>query len=128
HESGRPISVENARTFTTLHPRCGTSFVFFVLAISIIVFSMVSWGSVWQRVALKLVLFHLIAGVSYEMIKFRQLSFMTPFRWPGMMLQKLTTREPDDRQLEVAIAAFQAVLTAEDAPAPSSGETRVPSA
>ena len=113
YESGQEVTVENAKKFTTLHPRCGTSFVFFVLAISIILFTFISWSSILMRVAIKILLLPLVAGVSYELIK---LAGKSTSKWisfisiPGLWMQKLTTREPDDRQLEVAIAAFNRVL------------------
>lgn len=116
YESGQEVTVENARKFTTLHPRCGTSFVFFVLAISILIFTFLSWSSVWMRLLMKLALFPVVAGISYEMIK---LAGKSEAKWvkflsaPGLWMQKLTTREPDDAQLEVAIAAFLEVLPKE---------------
>ncbi len=113
YESGQPVTVENARKFTTLHPRCGTSFIFFVLAISIILFTFLSWNSILMRIGMKILLFPLVAGISYEMIKLAGRSDNTVVKWlskPGLMMQKLTTKEPDDAQLEVAIAAFLEVL------------------
>lgn len=113
YESGEEVTVENARKFTTLHPRCGTSFLFFVLIISILLFTFVSWENVGIRLATKLLMFPIVTGLSYEMIRLagrtnnpivRALSF------PGLMMQKLTTRQPDDQQLEVAIIAFKSVL------------------
>ncbi len=113
-ESGKELTVENARTFTTLHPRCGTSFLLIVMVISILIFSLISWDSVWIRVAWKLVLLPLVAGLSYELLKWssrRDTAFTRFVKAPGMAMQKLTTREPDDRQLEVAIAAMTAVVS-----------------
>jgi len=128
-ESGEDLVVENARKFTTLHPRCGTSFIFFLLFISIIIFS-VLFAIVPIGQGLPTILKHLVAilvkiafmlpvaGISFEIIKFagkyqnnilcKSLSF------PGMMLQKLTTKEPDDQQLEVALASIKAVLSLEE--------------
>lgn len=113
YESGKDVTVENARTFTTLHPRCGTSFLFFVLMISIIIFTFISWDSVLMRVGTKLLMFPVVAGLSYEMIRIAGKSnhpVVKALSYPGLMLQKLTTKEPDDQQLEVAIAAFLKVL------------------
>ena len=113
YESGLPVTVENARDFTTLHPRCGTSFIFFVLIISIILFSFISWNSIITRLLIKLLLLPVVAGVSYEILKLAGKSdnaIIKAISKPGMMMQKLTTAEPDDSQLEVAIAAFNAVL------------------
>lgn len=115
YESGQPLTVQNARGFTTLHPRCGTAFLLIVMLTAVVVFSFFGWQSVWMRVVTRVALLPVIAGVSYEII---QLAGRRPDHWlwgrivlPGLWLQKLTTREPDDEQLEVAIAALQAVLT-----------------
>lgn len=112
-ESGMDVTVENARKFTTLHPRCGTSFIFFVLAISIVLFTFLSWDSLLMRVLMKLLLFPVVAGISYEFIKIAGKStnkLIHILSLPGLWMQKLTTREPDDAQLEVAIEAFLNVL------------------
>jgi len=116
-ESGQEVIVENARKFTTLHPRCGTSFIFFVLIISIIVFSFVSWNNLLIRIGLKLLLLPVIAGISYEVLKIAGRSdnpIVRAISKPGLMMQNLTTAEPDDEQLEVAIVAFKAVLETMD--------------
>ncbi len=113
YESGKPLTVENARGFTTLHPRCGTSFLLIVMVLSISVFSFLGWDNPIQRVAMKLILLPLIAGVSYELIKLAGKSkskIVCAISYPGLMLQKLTTNEPDDKQLEVAIVALKNIL------------------
>jgi len=113
YESGEEVTVENARKFSTLHPRCGTSFMFFVLMISIIIFTFISWDSVMMRLLTKLLLFPVVAGLSFEMIKIAGKSthpIVKILSYPGLMMQKITTSEPDDRQLEVAIVAFKCVL------------------
>jgi len=113
YESGQELTVENARIFTTLHPRCGTSFLLIVMVISILLFSLLGWDNFIIRVAMKLLLLPLVAGISYEIIKWAGRSESTLARilsYPGLILQKLTTREPDDRQLEVAIEALKNVL------------------
>ena len=113
YESGEEVTVENARKFSTLHPRCGTSFMFFVLMISIIIFTFISWDSVVMRLLTKLLLFPVVAGLSFEMIKIAGKSthpIVKALSYPGLMMQKITTNEPDDRQLEVAIIAFKCVL------------------
>lgn len=128
-EAGQELTVENAKKFTTLHPRCGTSFIFFLLFISIIIFS-VLFTIIPIGVGLPLVLKHLsailvkiafmapVAGISYEIIKFAGQHAGNPFckmlSVPGMMLQKLTTKEPDDEQLEVALSSIKAVLFLEE--------------
>lgn len=113
-ESGQALTVENARRFTTLHPRCGTSFMLIVMVISILMFSLISWDSILVRVAWKLALLPLVAGLSYELLKWsskKETALTRMIKAPGMAMQKLTTREPDDRQLEVALAAMSAVVS-----------------
>lgn len=117
YESGKPLTVENAREFTTLHPRCGTSFLVFVMVISIVLFSFIGWESPVQRVLTKLVLLPLVAGISYEIIKIAGKSkskLVGMLSYPGLMLQKLTTKEPDDSQLEVAIEALKNVIVEDE--------------
>lgn len=112
-ESGEPLTVDNARKFTTLHPRCGTSFLLIVMIISILTFSLISWTSVWTRVMWKLILLPIVAGVSYEVLKWsskKETWLTTAIKAPGMAMQKLTTREPDDKQLEVALEALKAAV------------------
>lgn len=114
YEHGDELTPENARKYTRFHPRCGTSFLLIVLIISIIVFSFVTWKTLWMRVILKLLLLPVVVGISYEIIKFagrHDTSVMRFLLAPGLWLQRLTTCEPDDSQLEVAIAAIKAVLT-----------------
>lgn len=113
YEAGLPLTVENARGFTTLHPRCGTNFLLIVMLISILLFSFLGWPNLLMRIISRIVFLPLIAGLSYELIKWLGRSDSSPARalsYPGLMLQKLTTREPDDSQLEVAIAALLAVI------------------
>lgn len=116
YESGLDLTVENARSFTTLHPRCGTNFLFIVMIISIIIFSFTGWPNLILRVVTRLLCMPIVAGIAYEIIrffgKFDNVSTKV-LSYPGMMLQKITTREPDDKQLEVAITALKAVLDIE---------------
>lgn len=112
-ENGEEVTVENARKYTTLHPRCGTSFIFFVLMISIILFTFIGWSNLIIRIATKIILLPLVAGISYELLRIAgksQAKWITFISKPGLWMQKLTTREPDDKQLEVAIVAFNRVL------------------
>lgn len=128
-EAGMDLTVDNARKFTTLHPRCGTSFIFFLILISIILFSAV-FTLIPVGTNLPVILRHVVAvlfkvclmlpvaGISYELIKF---SGKCSTQWwakamaaPGMLLQKLTTKEPDDQQLEVALSSIKAVLHLEE--------------
>ena len=114
YEHAEELTVENARKYTRLHPRCGTSFLLIVMVVSILVFSFVTWRTLLLRIVLKLLLLPLVVGISYEIIKFAGRHDNSVMRFvlaPGLWLQKLTTREPDDSQLEVAIRSLQAVLT-----------------
>ena len=116
YEHGEELTVENVRKHGRLHPRCGTSFLFIVMIVSILLFSMFSWSSVWMRLAIRLLLIPVVAGISFEIIKWAgksesKLSCIVSA--PGMWLQKITTREPDDKQIEVAIEALKNVLTAD---------------
>ena len=113
YESGAELTVENVRKCRRFHPRCGTSFLLIVLVISIIVFSFVPWFSGFLRVALKLLLLPVVVGIAYEIIKLagRYDNIATRIvSAPGLWLQNLTTNEPDDDQIEVAIASMLPVL------------------
>jgi uncharacterized protein YqhQ len=114
-EANEDLTVENARTKSTLHPRCGTSFLMFVMVISIIVFSFVpSTVPFAVKFAARIVLIPLIAGLAYEVIRFSARHLANPvcrlLTRPGMWLQKITTKEPDDSQLEIAIVALKEAL------------------
>lgn len=114
YEHGDDLTPENARKYTRFHPRCGTSFILIAIIIGILVFSFVTWKSIALRVVLKLILTPLVIGISYEIIKFagrHDNSAMRIILAPGLWLQRLTTSEPDDSQLEVAIKSLNAVLT-----------------
>ena len=113
YEAGEELTVENIRKYTRLHPRCGTSFLILVLLISILVFSLVTWESLLVRVLLKLLLIPVVVGISYELIKYagRHDNVLTRIiSAPGLWLQRMTTQEPDDSMIEVAIAAVTPVL------------------
>ncbi len=113
YEAGEELTVENARKNIRLHPRCGTSFLLIVMVISIICFSFMGWQNIWIRTVTRLALMPVIAGISYEVIKLagRYDNFLTRIlSFPGLCLQKLTTNEPDDSQLEVALEAIKAVI------------------
>ena len=111
YEADKPLTVENARSFTTLHPRCGTSFLVIVMIVSILMFSLIKWEMAWYwRALLRIAMLPLVAGVSYEALYLFDNPFTRALRWPGMQLQRLTTREPDDGMLEVAIAAMMGAL------------------
>ena len=114
-EANEELTVENARKKSTLHPRCGTSFLLFVMAISILVFSLVpSTAHFLVKFGARVVLIPLIAGLAYEVIRFSARHLANPvcraMTRPGMWLQKITTKEPDDQQLEIAIVALKEAL------------------
>lgn len=113
YEAGLPLTVENVRPQRRFHPRCGTSFLFLVVFISIIVGSFISWDNPAIRMLLKLALIPVVVGISYELIKLagRSDGILTRIiSAPGMWLQHITTCEPDDGQIECAIAALNAVI------------------
>ncbi len=118
YEKGEELTVENIRKYTTKHPRCGTSFMFLVMVIAIIIFSLLPWLSPVMNVLMRLVLIPLVAGLSYELLKFSgkhvDWPIMKVIIAPGMLFQLLTTKEPDDAQIEVAIAAMNAVLVEDE--------------
>jgi uncharacterized protein YqhQ len=114
YENGEELIPENVKKYSRFHPRCGTSFLLFVVIISIIVFSLVGvYKNPFINLGLRLLLLPLVAGISYEIIKFAGRSTSKYITWlnaPGKWLQRLTTREPDEKQIEVAIAALKAVI------------------
>ncbi|MBP2652672.1 MAG: hypothetical protein H6Q73_241 [Firmicutes bacterium] len=115
YEAGVPLTVENIRGYSTLHPRCGTNFLLIVMVVSIFVFAFLGWPDLWLRILSRVVLMPVIAGVSYEVIRFAGRSDKQWVAWlitPGLWLQKLTTREPSDDQIEVAVKALEAAKPA----------------
>lgn len=118
YEAGVELTPENCQKFTTIHPRCGTSFMFIVMVISIFVFSLLGVENFWWRILSRIVLLPVVAGVSYEFLKFTGRHISNPvvkvLSWPGLMLQKLTTKEPDDEMIEVAIVSLQTVKDIEE--------------
>jgi len=155
YENGDPLTVERAQRYTTLHPRCGTSFLVVVLVVSVIVFAAIAWvyPAVWPGfveapfVVKKLFIFAghilalpLLASVSYEFLKFsahcrERHGALAWLAWPGLQTQRLTTRPPDDAQVEVALAALRAALEiSEDMTEerietfPAAGESEAPAA
>ena len=119
YEAGLPLSVENVRKFGTPHPRCGTAFLLTVVLVSIVVFALLLGPPLEWRIASRILLLPVIAAVSYEIIRF---SGAHPnwliARWiaqPGLWLQRLTTRQPDDQQIEVAICAMETAVAADNA-------------
>jgi uncharacterized protein YqhQ len=115
HEAGQPLTPENARGFSRLHPRCGTSFLLVVMIVAIFIFAPVGLPAWYVLLATRVLGVPLIAGLSFEIIKLAgSRRWMRTVTWPGLQLQKLTTREPDLDQLAVAVAALEAVLALED--------------
>ena len=115
YEAGEELNVENVKKQSRFHPRCGTSFLLFVMIISIIVFSLIGrHPNMFVNMGLRLLLLPLVAGISYEVIKFAGRNadnkWISWLNKPGMWLQHLTTMEPDDSQIEVAIASLKAVI------------------
>jgi uncharacterized protein YqhQ len=128
YEAGLELTPENAQRFSRLHPRCGTSFLLVVMIVAIFVFAPIGLPAWYLLVLTRIVGVPLIAGISFELIKFagknRRRSWVRAVMYPGLMLQKLTTREPDLDQLAVAIAAMNAVLELEN-PLGASDEEKV---
>lgn len=114
YEAGLPLTVENVRKFPRLHPRCGTNFLMIVMCISIFVFAFLGWPNLLERILSRILLMPVVAGVSYEIIRFAGRHNDNPWIHklilPGLLLQKLTTREPADEMIEVAIASVKAVV------------------
>jgi uncharacterized protein YqhQ len=127
-EAGEPLTPESAQRFSRLHPRCGTSFLLIVMIVAIFVFAPLGLPAWYLLLASRILGVPLIAGLSFEVIKWAGRNRRTPWvqrlMWPGMQLQKLTTRAPDHAQLAVAIAAMEAVLAVED-PRGASDEERI---
>ena len=118
-ENGLELTPANAQQFYTLHPRCGTSFLVFVMIIAIFVHALMGWPNVAIRVISRILVLPVIAGLSYELLKWAGRSdniIVKILSLPGLYVQKLTTRQPSERQLEVAIAAMKAVLKPADTP------------
>ncbi len=118
YEYGEELTVANAKQHSTLHPRCGTSFLLIVMVIMIFLFSFLGKPSLLVRIVSRILLLPIVAGISYEIIKLSGKYAHTPVMKviiaPGLWLQKLTTREPDESQLEVAVTALKAVLEKEE--------------
>ena len=119
YEAGAPLTPESVQRFTIMHPRCGTTFLLIVMIISFFVFSLLGQPPMLIRIASRIVLIPVIAGIAYEVIKwtgarYHKSAAIRTIMAPGLAVQKLTTREPDLDQIAVAIAALQPVLDAEE--------------
>jgi uncharacterized protein YqhQ len=113
-EARESLSIENARKYSTLHPRCGTSFLLVLMIVSIVVFSLANFDALAAKLIARIVLLPLIAGISYEIIRFSAKhpgSLLRIVTFPGLLLQKITTKEPDEKQLATAIRALEEALT-----------------
>ena len=113
YEAGLDLTVENVRNMPRFHPRCGTSFMFVMMIVPILIFAFVQMDNPWMRMAMRLVLLPLVIGLSYECIRFAGKHdglISRALRWPGLQMQRLTVFEPDDSMIEVAIAAMQRVI------------------
>jgi uncharacterized protein YqhQ len=111
YEAGVPLDVEHVRKYSTLHPRCGTNFLLIVMIVSIIMFAFLGWPELWVRIVSRIILMPVVAGIAYEIIRFAgksEAAWVQVAITPGLLLQKLTTREPSDDQIEVAIKALEA--------------------
>ena len=142
YEAGLPLTVENVQKFSRLHPRCGTNFLLIVMIVSIFVFAFLGWPNLFWRIASRVLLLPVVAGISYELIRFAGHTtnpLALKLIKPGLALQYLTTRPPQDDMVEVAIESVKAVLPAEEIPegsgnyretekAPEPPEGKVPAA
>jgi len=116
-ESGKPVTVPNAQRFTTFHPRCGTSFLFVVIIVSIVFYTFIPFDGFLAKLLSRIVLLPVIAGVSYELIRFaakRRGSVLATMTAPGLWLQRITTKPPADDQTAVAIRALEGAMALEE--------------
>jgi uncharacterized protein YqhQ len=119
YEAGVELTVENVQKYSTLHPRCGTAFLLIVMVVSIIMFAFLGWPDLWLRILSRVILLPVVAGISYEIIRFSgksQNPLVHIAILPGLWLQKITTSQPDDDMVEVAIQALEAVLVEDPLP------------
>ncbi|MEF3301952.1 DUF1385 domain-containing protein [Paenibacillus sp. GYB003] len=114
YEAGKELTVENVQKFNTLHYRCGSSFIVFTVIVGVVVYSFFKYDTLWDRLLIRIALLPLVIGVSYEVLRLTNSVRETPvlrfLGYPGLWLQKLTTKEPDDSQVEVSIASFKRML------------------
>ena len=117
YETGIPLEIESIRKYSRLHPRCGTNFLLIVMVVSIFMFAFLGWPDLWLRIVSRVVLLPLVAGISYEIIRFAgscDNPLVAMLMKPGLWLQYMTTREPSDDQIEVAIRALEAARPVEE--------------
>ncbi len=116
YESGKEVNVENAQSFVTWHPRCGTSFLMVVMVVAIAVYALIPFDGFWLRFLSRLALLPLIAGLGYEIVRFaakRPGGFFNVLVRPGLWLQRITTQAPDDGQIEISIRALEEAMALE---------------
>ncbi len=126
YEAGVELTVENVQKFSTLHPRCGTAFLLIVMVVSIIMFAFLGWPDLWVRILSRVVLLPVVAGISYEIIRYAGKTtnpIMHLAILPGLWLQKITTNQPEDDMVEVAIKSLEAVTVEEEVTAAVKAET-----
>ena len=118
YEHGEAIKLDNVKKHTTVHVRCGTSFLLIVMVVAIVIFALLGRPPLLLRILYRVLLIPVVAGISYELIKlagkFSKYKIVSILFYPGLLLQKVTTREPDDSQIEVAMSSFTRVIEAED--------------
>lgn len=121
YEAGLELNVSNVQKFNTLHYRCGSSFIVFTVIVGVIIYSFLTYDTLWERIYQRLLLLPIVIGVSYEVLKatnsVREYPVLRYLGYPGLWLQLLTTKEPNDAQVEVAIASFNRVLEMDNPPA-----------
>lgn len=117
HEAGLELTVRNVQKFDTLHYRCGSSFIVFTVIIGVVIYSFLHYDTMLERIVQRLILLPLVIGVSYEVLRFtnslREVPVLRYLGYPGLWLQKLTTKQPEDDQVEVSIASFNRMREAE---------------
>jgi uncharacterized protein YqhQ len=119
YEHGDPLTVENVQQYNTLHYRCGSSFIVLTVLVGILLYSLpiFTWDTIWERLGIRIMLLPAVIGVSYEVLRFtnrvRSVPVLRYLGYPGLWLQLLTTKEPTDDQVEVAIASFERMLEAD---------------
>lgn len=118
YESGVELTVKNVQQFSTLHYRCGSSFMVFTVLVGIVIYSFFHYDTLWERIYQRILLLPVVIGFSYETLqltnKLREIPVLRTLGYPGLWLQKLTTQQPDDHQVEVAIASFQRLRTLDE--------------
>ena len=114
YEAKKPLTVKNVKKYSTLHPRCGTSFLILIIFVSIVVYTFIPNMNFWLKYLYRILLLPVIAGIAYELIKlsanYNGLWLLRQINKPGLLVQKITTKEPDNKMIEVAIRSLKAVI------------------